>query len=173
MKSSARVIQTLLYKKSGRSGFTLVELLLVMGLFSALAALSSINLVQPHTTTRMEIAASVLVSDIKQQQIRSMSSDTGGEVEPPLFGVHFTQGGYTLFSGIPYSQDAGSDFTVELDPILTFSTIDLPSSEIVFSRISGEVSGFDSEARNVILTDSVSGEQKIITVNSIGAVEIQ
>src|SRR3989344_9266975 len=76
------------------SGFTLVELMVVMGIFALMLGFTSINLIRPQTQANLDTTVTTLVSDLKEQQIRAMTGDG-----PSDYGVNFEPGRYTLFTG--------------------------------------------------------------------------
>lgn len=138
-------------------GFTLIELLLVMGVFAVLSAFAVISLNRPQTQSALDGTAYTLIADLKNEQLKAMTRSSGS------FGLQFNAQSYTLLN---------DNFTVTLDTNLSLSTT-FPSSQLVFSRLSGEVSGFVNGSNTITLTNTASSESKTITVNRLGVINLQ
>lgn len=134
-------------------GFTLVELLLVMGIFAILAAFTTINLIQPQTKSSLDSTINMLIADLKQQQVEAMIGEAASQ-----FGIQFDSSSYTIIK---------DDFTVSLDSNLSLSN-NFPLSRVVFNKRSGELENTGS----ITITDS-GGNAKTINVNKLGVVNIQ
>lgn len=156
-------------KFSINEGFTLIELLLVMGLMAVLATFATINLIRPQTTASIQSAVDTLASDLRQQQIKSMVGDSSGGSSASTYGIYVGSNSYTVFKGSSYSAGDANNFVFDLGTNTSISTT-LPSSQVIFSRISGEVSSFVN-GQNTI-TISSGGESKTITINRLGVVSI-
>lgn len=152
-------------------GFTLIELLVVLGLVALLAVFASINLIRPQTKISVDSTVQTLISDIRQQQIKTMSGDTEGQGTALNFGVYFSPTSYTLFRGSTYNPSDISNFEVELDTNLNLSTT-FGSSEVVFSRRAGEINNFVGGANTITVTNSADGESKVFFLNQLGAVSL-
>jgi type II secretory pathway pseudopilin PulG len=153
--------------KSG-AGFTLVELLIIIGLFTILSSFAVINLIRPQTKASLDSTTTVLISDIKEQQLKSMIGDgEGGSAD--TYGIYFGSTSYTLFKGGTYSSSDPNNFIVNMEGAGTFTNT-LPSNQMVFQRRSGEVVSFSSP--NNIITITAGGDVKTVTVNALGTVSI-
>jgi len=143
------------------SGFTVIELSVVMGIFLILLTLSFVNLTPlPSRATANSITQN-LIADLKAQQTLAMSGDTGGVGGQSDYGVHFEGESYWLFKGSTYNSVDASNFKVDLgDANLNFNTTD-----IVFQKGRGEVVA----PGNIILTNNLTSEIKTININKYGA----
>ena len=151
-------------------GFTLIELALIMGIIAILVSFISINLLKPQTTASIASTVQILGADIKEQQIKAMSGDTDGESSTDSQGIYFESNRYTLFRGPNYA--SGSHyFQVDMDQNLILSNT-LPSSQVVFTKRSGEAANYTSGSDTITLSHTQSGEQKIITINRYGAISV-
>ena len=141
-----------------QKGFTLVELLVVMGIIATLIGLSTVSLLRTQHNATVSSAVDQLVSDLRVQQTKAMtgSKDTTGN-----------SNSYTLFQGITDPGDA-TNFAVNLEGI-TFTT-NLPSNIIVFARQSGRFSNYVSGTYTITVANSYGTEQKILTVNKYGVI---
>lgn len=151
-----------------KNGFTLIELILVIGIFTILITLVTVNMLRPQTTTPVNQAVSVLIADIKQQQLKSMLGDTGGTETAQSFGVYFGIDKYILFKGSSYSPADPDNFTVELGEGLQFTDVTLPSDQVVFLRRSGEVSGYSTELDSLTITHTQGGVGETLITNRYG-----
>ncbi len=160
MKLSFRVLD---------SGFTLVELLLVMGLFAILVGLSTTNFLSFQHRTTLTAGTETLLSDIKSQQTKAMvglapngSSDN--------FGILLSQNQYILFRGSTYSSSDSSNFVVALPSNIQIKSIIFPNSQIIFSKGSGEIAGFSGSQNTFVIQNLSGNEQKTVVVNRYGVI---
>ena len=148
-----------LQRRKAILGFTIIELLVVMGIFAIMFGFASINLLRPQTQATLDTIVTTLVSDLKEQQIRAMTGDG-----PSAYGVYFEPSRYPLFTGPIYSASAADNFSVNMEEGITIS----PTTSVVFAQRSGETT-----TTTFTITNTNSGEQKTITINILGAVTIQ
>jgi prepilin-type N-terminal cleavage/methylation domain-containing protein len=141
-------------------GFTVVELMVSMGILAILFALTVINLGRLPQTTSQSGVIDTLISDIRAQQTQAMSTNSS-------FGIHFESGSYTLFSGNSYIQGDSANFIVTLDPGLTFTTT-FPGSAMIFLPGSGDISGYLSGSDSFTLSSSQVGVVKTLNINKYG-----
>lgn len=172
MKSNDTFLKVNLQKKN-TVGFSLIELLVVMGVFGLLVSFFSINLIRPQTTSRLLSATDLLLSDLKSQQLKAMVGETEGQLTSGKFGINFSQDKYTLFAGNNFIQGGSSNLVVTLESNLRFSEINLPQNQIQFATVSGEVVGYEPLQNTLILKDTVTNEQKQITILKLGSFSIQ
>lgn len=159
-------------KSAQQKGFTLPELLITMGIIAILFGFVVVNLVQLQRQSYLTTTVDTLVSDLYSQQNKAMVGDTEGSGIISPHGVYFESNQYVLFRGSPYNPLDTSNFPVNLDSSLTFSSITFPSSSVIFSKGSGET-GLANGSNTVTLTDSTNGEQKILELNKYGAITVQ
>lgn len=150
-----------------QSGFTLLEVMLVMALLATLAGAAVINLIRPQASAVSSISLEVLTADLRSQQLRAMSgeSGSGGTLQP--HGIKFENDRYILFRGSSFDQSDPDNFTVETETGLTLSTT-LPSSVIIFSNGSGEVQNYTEGADTITIHNSSTGESRTVAANRLG-----
>lgn len=130
------------------NGFTVVELMLSIGILAILFALTTINLGRLPSSSAQSAAFDVLISDIRSQQTQAMAGNTD-------FGIHFDSTSYTL---------TPSNFVVEMDPGISFSNVAFPGGNLNFSAGSGEaVPGTFS-----IFNDQIN-QTTVVNINKYGA----
>ncbi|HXK52874.1 type II secretion system protein [Candidatus Nomurabacteria bacterium] len=152
------------------SGFTLIELMLVIGLFAVLSSFVAVNLARPQVTSSVDKNANTIIADIKKQQLDAMVGKyTSDSTENK--GIYFETNSYTLFSGNSYNAEDPNNFTINVEEGTTLTSINLPSNQLVFEHLSGEISGYISG--NSSITISHSGGQSItISLNKMGGTNV-
>lgn len=93
-------------------GFTLPELLIVMGIVAILTTLATVNLLRPQHQASTQAALATLMADLRLHQLKAMLGDT----------------------------EDSANFSITLEPPLQVSTT-FPNNQIVFQAGSGEVAG--------------------------------
>ncbi len=151
-------------------GSTFIEIIVVIVVFSTLFGIITVNLLTSRAKVSLQGALSTFLSDVQEQQVRAISFDAQGAAYATDYGVYFTQGSYTLFKGSSYSVSDPDNFVVTLDEGVEFSSITVPSSIVVFSRQSGEVTNFDPSQRSVTIKNTQNNEQKTIQINRYGVI---
>jgi prepilin-type N-terminal cleavage/methylation domain-containing protein len=146
-------------------GFTLVELLLVMGLTAVLMSLITISLLRPQTKANTDAAVSLLRTDLRQQQVKAMRG-VKESAAPANFGIYVEPHQYTLFQGTTYQAGAATNVTVPFQTNTTLSTT-FSGSQVIFTKVSGEVQNF-TPGSNTITVATTNGETVVITVNRYG-----
>lgn len=143
-------------------GFTLVELMVSMGILVLLFALSSVNVSQLPSNTLQETNLDILISDIRSQQTLSMSSGFS-------YGIHFESDGYTMFKGNTYTQGLPTNTVVPLDQGIVFTDITFPDSTIIFSPGSGDVSNYISGQDSFSIKSDATNKTTVVKINKYGA----
>ena len=158
-------------------GFTLVELMIVIGIILILFGLSWINFTSLPSRATLQTDSVALINDLKSQQMLAMTGDTGvGSTQQSDYGIHFESTSYTLFKGGSYTSGAfGNSPPIELGNANLSFTDNLPVSAndtIVFKKGSGEIVDYDKWEPTkaiVTITDSLTGNTKGIKLNKYGA----
>lgn len=152
-------------------GSTLVEIMIMMVVLSTLFGLITINLLNTKQKANYNTTLFQLLSDIKTQQTKAMSLGIEGNASTTSdYGIHFESTSYTIFRGSTYTVSNTSNFVVNLGDNMQFSSITFPSSVLIFSRQSGEISSFNSSLNSIILKNSLNNEQKTIKINKYGVI---
>lgn len=151
-------------RDSKHKGFTILELLVTMGIFAVLTSLATINLLGAQHIASIDTTVSTLIADLKQQQIKAMTGDTEGRTAGDQYGIHFETNKYVLFHGT-YNSTDNSNFPVSLDGTLSFTNIS-DGGNIIFSQGSGESSGLST----ITLKDTATNKQKVFSINIYGVV---
>ncbi len=153
-----------------QKGFTLVEVIVVMAIVSTLFAISIVSLNTFQQNTFQNTSEDVFISDLKLQQLKSMTGDNNSTSSFEPFGIHFEANSYTLFRGDTYSASDPENFTVVLNPNLTFSEVEFSNSQIIFEANSGEIAHFTPGNNTITINNSVTGTDAVITLNRYGVI---
>lgn len=154
--------------RKNQSGFTLIELVVVMGILLMLFGFVSFNLVGVQRITSVTGTSDVIVSDISMQQTKAMLG--AGSSSGNSYGIYFESDKYTLFKGVSYNASDPENFTIFLDPGIIFSNITLPANSLIFEPTSGEVSGFINGQNTIKLEDTQGSKTITLTINRYGVV---
>lgn len=152
------------------SGFSLIELTVVMAFFMTIFALAALSLTRTQQSATINSKLDQIVSDIQNEQLKAMNLDTEGQGLTYPYGIRFESSRYILFRGSPYNSSDPSNFAVYIDAPLSFSNITLPNSSIIFDKGTGEVVGFNSANNTFKIKDSVTNEIKTFTINRLGVI---
>ncbi len=152
-----------------KKGFTLVELMVVMGIIAILISYSVVNLTSIQHTTYLGTTIDTFISDLKQQQLKAMVGDTEGRGVNDYYGIRFGTTDYALFHGASYSVSS-SNPVIPLTSSIQFSNVTFPQSRIVFEKGSGEIVGFTVGSNTITLRNTVTSEVKTITINRYGVI---
>ncbi len=155
-------------KKQRQKGFTLPELLVALGILTILFSIVTITLLRSQRGAAQGTLVDTLLTDLRDQQTKAMSQDTGGSSANNDYGVYLAGSSYTLFRGSVYNSGDSNNFTVGLAGGLVFSQTTLPGSSIVFESGSGEVVGFSPVANTFSVEDTTNGQVTQITLNKYG-----
>lgn len=122
-------------------GFTLVELLLVIGIFGLIATISSMSFFSTVKQTDLSAAESILIADLKTKQANAMAGSTDTT--------------WSLATATSLPQGV----------VLTTS---FPGDSITFESGTGEVVAYSPDTDT--LTLSASNGSKIIELNQYGTI---
>lgn len=134
-----------------RLGFTLPELILVIGIVLTLLAITSNSLLGGQHQSSLNTSLTTFIADAKAQQLKAMSGDTEGRSTTDSYGIYIQSNQYVLFHGTTYSAADPANSIIPLNNGLTLST-SFPGSTLVFTKGSGEVSGYVSGSDTLTLS---------------------
>lgn len=122
-----------------KRGFTLVELIVTIGIFAILATLSSINFFSTYSQSNLGATQDVLIADLKTAQANAMA------------GAGDSTWSTSTMTALPSG--------------VTLSTT-FPANQITFLHGSGEISLYDSSHDTITLTSGSSS--KTVELNQYG-----
>lgn len=159
-----------LKKVDNQLGFTLIELMIVLGISSILFGFVVFNLVRFQNTSSQQSNTDSLISDIRTQQQKAMEGITDGRPDSDDYGVYFQTNNYILFYGSVYNPVDPDNFQVDLPADLEFQSTTLPNNSIIFTRRSGEMPGF-VVGQDSFTIRAVNIERDIVvTINRYGVI---
>lgn len=154
---------------TNESGFTLIEILVVVGISAVLFVLGSINLGNTQSTTSVTSAMDTLLANIKSQQLLAMSGDEGSQSSQQPHGVYLQNTSYTLFAGSTYNSSDTNNFTVNIAPDTITTTF--PNSTLLFEVGDGAIPDFNSSDDTITITGVA--KTQTITLDRFGATSVQ
>ncbi len=146
-------------------GYTLVEMIVVLGILAVLMSLASINLIGVQRKSYLDKSLEILLSDMKHQQAKAMHQQG---LDEHTFGIYFGESEYVLFQGNAYDAQDPTNFTVPLEGELIFSNVTFANSELIFESGSGEIRDFIEGNSTIIIFESTNSVE--ITLNKFGVV---
>jgi type II secretory pathway pseudopilin PulG len=141
--------------------FTLLEILLVIGIISILLAFIVPVSLDFYRSQQLEIQTQSIIQTLR----RAQSKATVVELDSS-FGVYFGASNYTLFKGSSYSdsgRDSQYDEIFDLPGLINLTGL----SEVVFSKFEGK----PNVTGNIIL--SSDSDTKTININQVGRINLQ
>jgi len=155
-------------KHDSSKGFTFIETMLVMGFVSMLFFIASQTLFQSRQSASLDSTARQMINDVRQQQMYAMLGATSSAGLTRDYSVKFDATSYTLFPGDTYISGASNNLVIPIDDSLTLSDITFPSYMITFTRLSGDVAGFQSGLDSLIIRDTQTGATRELRLNKRG-----
>lgn len=149
-----------------RKGFTLIELIVVVGMLATLTGLSYLTLFGRIQKTDVASVMVSLVADLRSQQVRAISGEqTNGSGS---YGVHLDANQYVIFSGSTYNANDPGNTAFPTSGAQLSTTF--PGSNVIFTPGSGEIPGFSSSANAMTVTSTEGGSIKTVRLNQYGVV---
>ncbi|MEI6022238.1 MAG: prepilin-type N-terminal cleavage/methylation domain-containing protein [bacterium] len=148
--------------RKSQSGFTLVEILFVLGIIVILSSIFSLSFSSFRSSqvlkNNMDSALSLLYE---------ARTDTISGLNGTTYGVNFETNQMTFFSGSSYAAGASGNRVVQYDTGVTMSAISLSDSgsQIIFNKITGVPNQYGT-----ITLTAQGGSTKIITIGASGSV---
>ena len=157
------------YNLKPRQGFTLVEFILVMGFSAILISFITASLIRPETQTDLDGEILKVMTDLKSQQLKAMAGVTNATDDPVSYGINFATTSYVLFRGSSYNPADALNFTVSFPSSIQLSAIGFSSGTVIFSRLTGLVSGYAAGQDYITMQNTISSATGTVTINRFGA----
>jgi len=162
-------------RKRDLLGFTLIEILVVIGIISTIFMLSTLAVLNIQKTQLLENNAWAVVSLLRQAQNQALNGVSVDGANQTNFGVHFdsSTGEYILFRGDNFNPGDSYNFVQNLPSGLSFN-LTLPSgNNVVFNKITGRVGNYNNLRHFIRIRDDNTGNEITIDFNQQGAVNVQ
>lgn len=143
-------------------GFSLVELLVVVGMSAILLSIGGLSLAAVRTGSQLDLIASEIRSEIMRVQAETSNGRPSG--------VYFENDRYVYFEGSGYTEGAPTNEESTLPTNLTFSDISFPGGIVQFNNVTGNPLNY-ANPFSVTLTNDYA-EDRTIGVNEWGVVEV-
>jgi len=120
------------------AGFTLVEMLTVLGLFALIAGLGLFISMDAYRSSSFHSERDLVIALLEHARAQAVNNIcTGGSCADGLaHGLEVTNNTYTVFQGSSYaSRDATQDQIFDANPTVTLSG----DAEVVFAQLTGAV----------------------------------
>jgi len=153
-----------------RHAFSLIELIVTIGVIAALLSFSSLNFLTLQHKTTLNEQLELISSDLRTQQLKAMSGDTEGSGVFSDYGVYLANNAYILFHGSTYDPADSGNYQISLPPTLNLTDITFADSQIVFQKGSGEILNFSNSNNTFTISDSAMNQSKIFTLNALGVI---
>ncbi len=152
---------------SGKQSFTLVEVLITVGILSVIVGVGFLNLTGFKSKHSFDLDAENVVASIRNAQNRALLGEGGTS-----WGIRFTSsatgGSYEIFSGVEYIPSS----VVVSDSLSVSSRFYNPPSGFSKTIIFSPISGLPSNADTIVLGRSSGNDLYIISVNALGRVSV-
>ena len=145
-----------------QKGFTLLEIVLVVGILTILLSIAFVSIGNIRVISTTNNTSSVIVSDLKNQQVRAMVGDTEGRGIPDNYGIKILPTQYVLFHGVSYDASDTTNYAVPVSTGFTLSST-FTNGVILFASESGELVNFVANHDTITLTNTTSNQQKLFT----------
>lgn len=151
-----------------QQGFTVVELLVTMVVFSILVGITTVSLANIRQRTSLSSEINTFIADYKEQQLKAMAGDTEGRAATDYYGVHVGTTSYTLFHGQTYNASDTTNFVINLHDTNQFDPTSRTNT--VFQKGNGEVDQYASATNKIVIKDTVDGSTKTVMINKYGVI---
>ncbi|MCF7907239.1 prepilin-type N-terminal cleavage/methylation domain-containing protein [Patescibacteria group bacterium] len=162
-----------------RGSFTLVEMVVVLGITAFLAALLIANMRSGGEDMDLTAEAQKLAGIVRQAQMMSLTGQQVNDSRSAYgYGVYVDDTSYSIFSndydGSAYAYDAGGDTVIRSFNFLENIEMTNPGSPfyIIFTPPLGEIYASDPLPLNVALTYTSVNLNRYLRISSYGEVDI-
>lgn len=155
-----KIIKIKIFNKwpfSQKNGFTLLELLLVLALMSALAVIAAPMYLSLQAENEMNITSVTIGDILRRAQLKSQAIDSDS-----AWGVEIKNGSLIIFKGQNF---ANRDQTFDENFSLANTIILSGLSEIIFSPLSGT-----PNTTGIIKLEHLDGRQSQLSINGLGII---
>ena len=148
------------------NGFTLVELLIVLSILALLIGITLTTFISFRKSQSLALDVQTITSVLRQARNQTLSSKNAS-----VYGVHFSQGVVTLFTGATYTVGAATNEDFNLSGADTIVTISLAGggSDVVFIRLTGET----VQNGTIVVSSPSTSQAKTVTIYKTGLIDSQ
>ena len=100
---------------SFKKAFTLIELVLVIGIITILLSFVYFNLFSSQHRVILDSTIDVLINDLRNQQNKAMTGNTENRTTYDAYGIYFQSDKYILFHGPNFSSGDPANYVSNLN----------------------------------------------------------
>jgi len=148
---------------NGDTGITLVEILIVIGLLTAIAGLSMLASIDMYRAHLFRGDRDMLIGVLQKARSRAMNNICLGSgcSDGKSHGVHFESDEYVIFQGAIYNVLDTLNERFSVNDVVVISGLE----NVVFSQLSGDA----APEGNITIADD-AGHTSVITINGEGQI---
>lgn len=152
--------------RSSPTGFTLIEILIVVVILGGILSTTIISLSKFHRAQVLRTTSEEIISLLNDARSRTFSSENSSQ-----YGVHVTSSDATLYIGPTYTSGTSTNKVTTIDSLVSISSISLNGgvSDVLFNRLSGDTNGYGTITLQLV---SDATKQKVITILKTGTVSV-
>lgn len=151
------------HKASTRKGFTLVEILVVVAMFTIVGGIGLLVSMDSYRGSSFYADRNLFVATLERARAEAIHNICFGTcIDGKPHGVHIASGTYTVFQGISYAaRDATLDATFSANSSFTHTGL----TDVVFTQLSGTTTNVGditlSDKANHVSTTTIGSEGQI------------
>lgn len=149
--------------KQSHSGFTIVELLVVISIILALVAIGLLGFINYSRYQQYQVSVVEVYETLREARSLTLGSD-----EDTTYGVHLDTDEIVLFSGGTFVSGDISNIVRPLSGVTVSSTLSGGVDDIVFSRRTGTT----SSTGIITITSGDATASTTITVSGTGVIQL-
>lgn len=151
-----------------QTGFTLIEILVVMGMIAIIASLGLFMSIGSFQGSNFRNERSNILSALYKARNQAMNNVCFGTCSGGApHGVHFETSKFTIFQGVDWtSRTASVDEITEISPNIITTGL----TDVVFAQLSGNTSVTPIGVWDLTVTDTSTNQTSTITFNPEGQI---
>ncbi len=153
-------------KLSNKSGFTLIEILVAIGIVLVLGFIIVTTFVSFRKNQSLSLDTQTITTVLSQARNQTISSKNSTS-----YGVHFGTSKITLFTGTVYNSldTTNEDFNLSSTDTILSVGLNGGGNDVIFERLTGET----SRNGTVVVSSPGIAQSKTVTIYKTGLVESQ
>lgn len=153
-----------IFHVSWSKGFSLVELMVVLGMMSILLSIGGLSLANIRSDSQLDLIASQVKSELLRVQARTANNIPSG--------VYFEADRFVYFEGPDYVEGAITNEVTNMSSSISISNITFVDSIARFNKLTGYPESY-ADPSGVVIQETGSGKTRTIGVNEWGVVDIR
>jgi prepilin-type N-terminal cleavage/methylation domain-containing protein len=149
-----------------KKGFTLIEIVIVIGILGVLSTISMVTFISFKNTQGINKDSEAIVEMLQQARTQTLSSQNAS-----VYGVHFGTTSVTLFAGSTYSAGVATNEVynfLSADTVLSV-TLTGGGNDVIFSRLTGET----TQNGTIVISSTSATITRTVSVFKTGVIEFK